>query len=235
MSGNRPWRHAAAVLLAGLALWLAGLGALVASRGWDSRHTELYRFFSQTAVMTLGGAYSVLTYVAETLGPELGWVTASQTIDGLALAETTPGPLIMVLQFLGYMAGWNQPGDLSPPASGLLGAAAATYATFLPSFVLVFLMAPHVERVRRQRRLRAALAGVSAAVLGGIAHLATMFAAATFFPHGFAAGLDAFPIAGTVLALAALALLLRTKVGVAWVVAGAGLAGWALHLFGRLS
>jgi chromate transporter len=215
----------------GLGLWLAGFAAVATLRGSDGLHSQLYRFFSQTAVVTLGGAYSVLTYVAETMGPARGWVTPTQTLDGLALAETTPGPLIMVLEFLGYMAGSNHPASgMTPVQSGLLGAGVATYATFLPSFVFVLAVAPYVERLRGQQRLRAALTGVSAAVLGGIAHLALSFAGATFFPGGFAA--SAPPVAALVLAIAALAVLLRTNCSVAWVVLGSGSIGWILQSLG---
>ncbi|MEJ7701269.1 MAG: chromate efflux transporter [Pyrinomonadaceae bacterium] len=138
-------------LAAGFALWLLPFVALTAWRGFDSLHAQEYRFFTQAALVTFGGAYAVLAYVTQavTTAP-YNWLTQIQAVDGLALAETTPGPLIMVLQFVGFMAGWNNPADgMSQISSAVLGALITTYTTFLPSFLFIFLGAPYIETSAR--------------------------------------------------------------------------------------
>src|SRR5262249_30100849 len=126
-------------VVVGLTLWALPLAALAVWRGWDSLHAHEYRFFSQAAYVTFGGAYAVLAYVRQaTTGPG-GWITPAQAVDGLALAETTPGPLIMVLQFIGFTAAWSHPEGMSPTASGATGALLTTYTTFLPCFFYIFI------------------------------------------------------------------------------------------------
>ena len=120
-------------------------------RGWTSLHAQEYRFFTLAAFVTFGGAYAVLAYVTQVATTSLGWLTHAQAVDGLALAETTPGPLIMVLQFVGFMAGWNNPEGLSPVASAVVGALLTTYTTFLPCFLFILLGGPYVEVHSRQR------------------------------------------------------------------------------------
>jgi chromate transporter len=146
--------------------------------------TDVYLFFSKAALVTFGGAYAVLGYVTQELVDHLGWITAQQSVAGLALAETTPGPLVIVLQFMGFMTGWNQPGSLPQPLAALLGGALASWATFLPSFILIFLGAPHVDRLVRRPRINAALAAITAAVVGVIATLALLLAEVVLFGHG---------------------------------------------------
>lgn len=143
-------------------------------------------FFSKAAVVTFGGAYAVLPYVSQQAVGHYHWLTAPQMLDGLGLAETTPGPLIMVLQFVGFVAGWNQPGNLSPLVSASLGAFVTTWTTFIPCFLWVFLGAPYIERLRDNHRLAAALSTVTAAVVGVILNLAVWFGLHVIFP---AAGL----------------------------------------------
>jgi chromate transporter len=146
-------------------------------------------------------------------------------VDGLALAETTPGPLIMVLQFVGFMAGWHHPpAGWSPAASGVVGALVTTYATFLPCFVFIFVGAPYIEVIRGKRALAGALAGVTAAVVGVILNLALVFGAAVIWPHGLAGGVDWFAAA---LGAAAFVALYRFKLDVLWVVLAGGLLGLA--------
>lgn len=165
----------------GLVLWGLPVLGVGLAYGFDASWTQLYLFFSKAALITFGGAYAVLGYVTHELVDRFGWITAQQAVAGLALAETTPGPLVIVLQFLGFMTGWNQPGGLSAPMAGLLGGALASWATFLPSFVLIFLGAPHVDSLVRRPRINAALAAITAAVVGVIASLAWLLAQVVLF------------------------------------------------------
>jgi chromate transporter len=218
----RSPRRVLAILGTGLALWLVPLAAVAAWRGWDSVYADVYLFFTRAALVTFGGAYAVLAYVNQAAVQSFGWITAQQAVDGLALAETTPGPLIMVLQFVGFMAGWNHPEGLPPLASAVTAALLTTWATFLPCFLFIFLGAPHIERLRSDRRLSGALAGITAAVVGVILSLALFFGSAVLFPRGLAAGPDLFALALVLAALAALRLL---KLDLLWVIAGGVAAG----------
>jgi chromate transporter len=212
----------------GLGLWVAPLLALVARRGGESLHVQAYHFFTRAALVTFGGAYAVLSYVNRAAVDAFGWVSAAQAIDGLALAETTPGPLIMVLQFIGFLAGWNHPEGLAPAAGAALAAAATTYATFLPCFLFIFLGAPYVERLRGERRLNAALAAVTAAVVGVVLDLGLVFGEAVVFPQGWGAPPGAFAAAVALAALLALAL----RADILWVVLAAGALGVVRLLVG---
>jgi chromate transporter len=149
--------------------------------GADSLLASLGLFFSKTALVTFGGAYAVLPYVAEH-SIAAGWISPTAMKDGLALAETTPGPLVIVLQFAGFFAGWNNPAPLPPLAMATLGAAITTWVTFLPSLLFILLGAPHVDRLAQSPRATAALATVGAAVVGVIANLAAWFATGVFAP-----------------------------------------------------
>jgi chromate transporter len=168
------------VLSAFLVLWLAPFLALLAWRGPQDVLVREAIFFTQAALITFGGAYAVLPYVAQQAVQNFGWLTPEDMIVGLGLAETTPGPLIMVLQFVGFFAGWNQAQDLGW-AGAATGALTATYFTFLPSFGLIFLFAPWMERIRRIRDLSGALAAVTASVVGVMLNLAIWFAGQVFF------------------------------------------------------
>jgi chromate transporter len=217
------------VLLVGLVLWLAPFVPVAAWLGTTGLHAQEYFFFTKAALVTFGGAYAVLAYVTQavTVAP-FNWLAPAQAVDGLALAETTPGPLIMVLQFVGFMAAWNHPpAGLSPLASAVLGSLLTTYATFLPCFVFIFLGAPYVEVVRNRRGLAGALAGVTAAVVGVILNLALVFGAAVILPRGLGGGPDLFALALTALAFVAL---YRLKIEVLWVVLAGGLLGLARGL-----
>ena len=186
-----------------------------------------YRFFTQAALVTFGGAYSVLAYVTQAAVGSYGWLTHAQAVDGLALAETTPGPLIMVLQFVGYMAAWNHPEGLTPAVSALVGALVTTYVTFLPCFLFIFLGAPYIEVLRGNRYLTGALSGVTAAVVGVILNLAVVFGGTVLWPAGLASGIDAF---AAVMSVAAVVVIYRFEVDILWVVLGGGLIG-AMRLF----
>lgn len=176
-SGRRTTR----VLGLGLLVWALPVLAVLALTGPDSTLTHLGTFFSGTAVVTFGGAYAVLAYVAQRAVETYGWVTPGEMTRGLALAETTPGPLIMVVQFVAFLAAYRDPGGLDPWAAAVVGALLTTWVTFVPSFLFIFLGAPYVERLRANRALGAALTAVTAAVVGVIANLALYFTTHTLF------------------------------------------------------
>jgi chromate transporter len=178
-SANAPRRLRTVVV--GAALWLGPIALLAAVLGSDQLFPQMGLFFAKMAVVTFGGAYAVLAYVAQQAVQSYGWLTTGNMIDGLALAETTPGPLILVLTFVGYYAAYQQPGLLPPLLAGTLGAIFVTWVTFVPSFIWIFLGAPYVERLRKNRYLSAMLATVTAAVVGVIANLALWFALHVLF------------------------------------------------------
>ena len=169
------------VLIVGLAVWLIPIIAVASWRGPGDTLTDMGWFFSKAALVTFGGAYAVLSYVNVAAVVQYGWLLPGQMVVGLGLAETTPGPLIMVLEFVGFVGAYQHPGDLSPLAAGVLGAMVATWATFAPCFLWIFLGAPYIERLRGNRRMAAALETVTAAVVGVIANLALTFAVQTLF------------------------------------------------------
>jgi chromate transporter len=168
-------RRAARIAATCVLLWWAPILAAGAWLGEDSTAFAMGVFFSKTALFTLGGAYAVLPYVAAQAVDVHGWLAPAQMMTGLGLAETTPGPLILVLEFVGFAGGWQHPDLPTPLASGLLGAAIAVWATFLPSFLFVLTAAPWIEGIGRWPRASAMLAAVTAAVVGVIAHLALWF------------------------------------------------------------
>jgi chromate transporter len=173
--------RAARVLAVGLVLWAVPLLAAVALTGTGSVFTAQGLFFSGTALVTFGGAYAVLAFVAQQAVATYGWLTAGDMVRGLALAESTPGPLIMVVQFVAFLGAFHQPGGLDPWVAGVLGALLTTWVTFVPCFLFIFLGAPHIEQLRNNHALSAALTGITAAVVGVIANLAVYFAGHTFF------------------------------------------------------
>jgi chromate transporter len=199
-------------------------------QGWHGTLTQQGFFFSKAALVTFGGAYAVLPYVGQQAVEHYTWLSSAQMLDGLGLAETTPGPLIMVLQFVGFLGGWNQPGALSPLVSATLGAAMTTWTTFVPSFLFIFLGAPHIEQVRGVAWLNHALSAVTAAVVGVILNLAVWFGLHAFI-HA-QSDLDWFAI---VVALGAFAAIQRFKIGVISVVIASAALGIARFIFlGRL-
>src|ERR671915_46139 len=176
-------------------LWALPLGALYLWRGPEDVLLNEALFFTGAAFLTFGGAYAVLSYVADVAVNHYGWLTADQMVQGLGLAESTPGPLIMVTQYVGFIGAWNDPGPFAPLLYGTLGALITTYATFLPCFLFIFFLAPYIERLANDRRLKAILIGVTAAVVGVIANLAVYFATQVLFPGGISlAGLDLFAL-----------------------------------------
>lgn len=217
------------ILAVGLVLWALPFLSLVAWRGLGSLHAQEYRFFTQAALVTFGGAYAVLAYVTQALTTSpYNWLTPTQAVDGLALAETTPGPLIMVLQFVGFMAGWNNPQDMSQTASAVTGALITTYVTFLPCFIFIFMGAPYIEVLRGNKNLTGALSGVTAAVVGVILNLALVFGAAVIFPQGLTTAADWFAAVMSVTAFVALYLF---KADVLLVVLAGGLIGLLRMIF----
>lgn len=210
------------ILALGLFLWLLPFLCIGLWRGWDSLHAQEYQYFTQAALVTFGGAYAVLAYVTQAAAGSFGWITEAQAVDGLALAETTPGPLIMVLQFIGFMAAWNNPGEMNPTASAILGALITTYVTFLPSFLFIFVGAPYIEVLRGNKNLTGALSGVTAAVVGVVLNLALVFGAAVIFPTTTSANVDWF---AAVISVAAFIALYKFKVDVLWVIFIGGLIG----------
>jgi chromate transporter len=213
-----PWRTVAA----GIVLWAVPAFLIVATAGPQSLYAHLYRFFTSVALLTFGGAYAILAWVNQQAVEAYGWVTQADTIAGLALAETTPGPLIMVLQFIGFMAGWY--GSDGDAGSATVAALLTSWATFLPAFVVILLAAPYVLRLAENRRLAAALSGVTAAVVGVIASLALAFGRSVLFRAGFES-----PDWGSIaIVVAAFAALQWTRLDMLWVIAGGLAAGLAL-------
>jgi chromate transporter len=217
--------RAVKVCAVGLALWWTPVLAFGAWLGWG--HT-LFReglFFSKAAMVTFGGAYAVLPYVGQQAVESYGWLDAGQMLDGLGLAETTPGPLIMVLQFVGFLGGWQHPGQLPPLAAATLGALITTWTTFVPCFLWIFLGAPHIEQMRGNQHLNATLSAVTAAVVGVILNLAVWFGLHVLQPAGKA--VDIYAIA---VALAAFVGMFKWKWDIIPLVFGAGLLGMIYKL-----
>ena len=182
------WRRSAGITALCLALWWLPILALGASMGWHSTPFIEGVFFSKAALVTFGGAYAVLPYVAQQAVEKYGWLTHGQMMSGLGFAETTPGPLIMVLQFVGFIGGWQHPVALAPWQAATLGALITTWATFVPCFLFVFLGAPHIEQLRDQPRISAALNAITAAVVGVILNLTVWFAWHALWPAGWRSG-----------------------------------------------
>ena len=227
--------------LGALALWLAPVAAL-----WlvapDSVFSDIATFFSKLAVLTFGGAYAVLAWVAQEAVGTYGWLAPGEMLDGLGMAETTPGPLIMVLQFVGFMGAFREAGWAMPLVAGTLGGLLATWVTFAPCFAWIFLGAPWMERLRKNAALSAALTAVTAAVVGVILNLAIWFAVHVIWREVIAwrAGplsLDlpvfgSIDLAAAILAIVALFAVFRLKLGMATVLGGAAALGIALNLLG---
>jgi chromate transporter len=182
LHGERPSAgRALRILAVGVVAWGVPVLVVAQTTGSDSTLTTEGLFFTGTALVTFGGAYAVLSFVAHQAVTAYGWLGPREMVRGLALAETTPGPLIMVVQFVGFVAAYRHSGSLDPWAAALIGALLTTWVTFVPCFVFIFLGAPYVERLRGNAALGAALAGVTAAVVGVIANLALYFAVHTLF------------------------------------------------------
>jgi len=233
-------RRAATIAAIMLTLWLGPVAALVGLYGGDNVFAKIGTFFSHMAVVTFGGAYAVLAYVAQAAVETLGWLAPGEMLDGLGMAETTPGPLIMVLQFVGFMAAFRNPGTLDPVLAGTLGGILTVWVTFVPSFLWIFLGAPYVESLRTNRWLNAALSGVTAAVVGVILNLALWFGLHTLFTeteqtmgHSVEVPvLASLQPAAAALSLLAVIALFVVRIGMIWTFVLCAAAGIALHLSG---
>jgi chromate transporter len=227
--GRFSWSRTLTHALVGLALWTVVEGFLFLAYGWDGPLTQMGWFFTKAALVTFGGAYAVLPYVYQGGVETHGWLTGQQMIDGLALGETTPGPLIMVVAFVGFVGGWTK--ELFGPdnlvLAGVAGASVATFFTFLPSFLFILIGAPAVEATRHEIRFTAPLAAITAAVVGVIVNLAVFFAWHVLWPQAS----EADPFGGPfewlalLIAVAAFLALWRYRVGVIPVIGASALAG----------
>jgi chromate transporter len=215
------------VLGVSLVLWWLPVLAAGGWQGWDGTLAQVGVFFSKAAMVTFGGAYAVLPYVGQEAVQHYGWLSAPQMLDGLGLAETTPGPLIMVVQFVGFLGGWHHPGALSPLLAATLAAALTSWTTFVPCFLWIFLGAPHIEQLRGNARLASVLGTITASVVGVVLNLAVWFGLHVFSP--LPKTLDRFALVVAVLAFVALQ---RFKVGVVAVVLASGAAGLVWSRFG---
>lgn len=233
-------RRAITVLAIWLPLWLGPVAALALLLGSASVWTQIASFFSMMAVVTFGGAYAVLAYVAQAAVDGFGWLAPGEMLDGLGLAETTPGPLVMVLQFVGFLAAYRAPGGLDPLLAGGLGALLTLWATFAPCFLWIFLGAPYVEALRGNRALGAALGAITAAVVGVILNLALWFAVHVVFRqvvsldwHGIGPDLpvpSSIDWRAALLAAGALVAMLRFRIGMLPTLGACAAAGMVLTL-----
>ncbi|MBV4462438.1 chromate efflux transporter [Pseudomonas sp. SWRI79] len=217
------------LLLVGVVLWVLPMGILTALFGWEGTLTQMAWFFTKAALLTFGGAYAVLPYVYQGAVGHYGWLTPTQMIDGLALGETTPGPLIMVVAFVGFIGAYVHQvfGPEHVFLAGTLAATLVTWFTFLPSFLFIFAGGPLVESTHNELRLTAPLTAITAAVVGVILNLACFFGYHVLWPNGFSGQLD-WPSA--LIAIAAAIALFRFKRGVIEVLIGCALIGLAVHL-----
>ncbi|OLB72543.1 MAG: chromate transporter [Alphaproteobacteria bacterium 13_2_20CM_2_64_7] len=227
-----------------LALWLVPVIALLLTLGSANVFSQIAVFFSKMAVVTFGGAYAVLAYVAQQAVENYHWLKPGEMLDGLGMAETTPGPLIMVLQFVGFMAAYRDPGLLAPMVAGTLGGLLATWVTFTPCFLWIFLGAPFIERLRGNKALNGALSSITAAVVGVVLNLAIWFAIHTVFRE--TVPVRAFPLSfdapnfvtvdpwALALSTAAAIAIFRFKVGMIPTLAACCIAGIVLYLVGAI-
>ena len=202
------------------ALWIIPVGGLIAFASNGVFITEGL-FFTKAAFLTFGGAYAVLAYIAQAGVEQFAWLTGPQMIDGLGLAETTPGPLIMVVQFVGFMAGWNYPGSINSLLAGLIGSLVATYFTFLPSFLFILLGGPYIEKIKGNKKLSATLSAITASVVGVVLNLAVWFGIHVLFPEA-----GTFNWFGLVMGLIAFESLQWGKIGMIPVILGSAVLGF---------
>lgn len=216
------WARSLMIVLVCVPLWALPILGLGLWLGWNATPVDQGVFFSKAALVTFGGAYAVLPYVAQQAVENFQWLSHSQMMNGLALAETTPGPLIIVLQFVGFVGGWQNPGDFSPLAAASIGAFITTWVTFVPCFLLVFLGAPHVEGLRDMPRIGAALTAITAAVVGVILNLGVKFSMHALWPEN-----GDFDFFVAILALGAFFAMWRLKIPFTTVLGACALLGLA--------
>ena len=222
------WSRLTQVAVIGAVLWIAPMGLLVLNFGWDNTLTQMSWFFTKAALLTFGGAYAVLPYVYQGAVEQFGWATATQMIDGLALGETTPGPLIMVVTFVGFIGGYVKAlfGPESLFLAGFMAATLVTWFTFLPSFIFILVGGPLVESTHNDLKFAAPLTAITAAVVGVILNLALFFGYHVLWPSGFSGNFE-WPSA--LIALAAALALFKYKRNVIHVIAVSGLAGISIQ------
>lgn len=223
------------VLVLGLAIWIIPLIAVSLAPGTPQVIGQEALFFSQAAMVTFGGAYAVLAYINQAAVQQFGWLLPGQMVTGLGLAESTPGPLIMVTEFVGFIGAYRNPGGLDPAVAGVIGATVTTWATFAPCFLWIFLGAPYLERLRGNRRLTTALSAITAAVVGVVMNLAVAFAIETLFDQGRTAeflggpvpvpSLASVDLFALIVAAGSFLALWRLKLSILWVIAASALAG----------
>ena len=223
------WSRLLAFLLIGVSIGTGVMALLVSSYGWDGTLTQMGWFFTKAALVTFGGAYAVLPYVYQGGVEQYAWLSGTQMIDGLALGETTPGPLIMVVAFVGFVGGWTKEifGPELLPLAGVAGASVATLFTFLPSFLFILIGGPLVEATRHDVKYTAPLTGITAAVVGVVLNLAVFFAYHVLWPQGFEGTFEWF---SALLGMAAFVALFRFKVGIVTVIGACAVAGLGYSL-----
>ncbi len=223
------WSRVTRIAACGAALWALPMGALIYRFGWEHTLSQMGWFFTKAALLTFGGAYAVLPYVYQGGVEQYHWLTATQMIDGLALGETTPGPLIMVVTFIGFVGGWTKQlfGADSLATAGIVAGVVVTYFTFLPSFIMIFLGGPLIETTHGNLKFTAPLTGITAAVVGVILNLAVFFAWHVLWPQGFAGRPD---FAAALICVVAGIALWRCRIGIIPVIVGCGAAGLAVTL-----
>jgi chromate transporter len=234
-------RRTLSMLLIWLTIWLAPVIAIYRLSGSDNVYTQEALFFSKAAMVTFGGAYSVLSYVADECVETYGWLKPGEMLDGLGMAETTPGPLIQVVQFVGFMGAYRHPGSLSPLAAGIAGSVITTWVTYAPCFLWIFLGAPYIESLRGRASLNAALSAVTAAVVGVILNLSIWFALHTLFgtvneqqAFGMRLLVPDWPttdLLSVVIACGALAAMFRFKIGMIPTLMAAAVIGVIYHMW----
>jgi chromate transporter len=214
------WRRALKITALGLLLWFLPILALGMWRGWDDILVDIGILFSKAAIVTFGGAYAVLGYIGQQAVSYYGWLLPEQMMDGLGLAETTPGPLIMVNQFVAYVAAYTHAPGLAPALAGAIGGLLATWVTFTPSMLWIFIGAPYVEALRRNVKLASALVAITAAVVGVVLNLAVTFTRHTLIPD--TGGFEWYALVASLVAFIGLT---RLKWGMIPVIVGSALAG----------
>ena len=207
-----------------LLLWAIPVGSILISLGYDNTLTQIGLFFTKAAFVTFGGAYAVLSYITD-FAVSSGWLSTEQMMVGLGLAESTPGPLIMVTQYAGFLAAWNLPGGIQPLTAAIFGALVTTYVTFLPCFFFIFAGAPFIEATAGNQRLQAALTGITAAVVGVVLNLAVWFGLKVIWPNGTT---DLFAMGAAIISLV---LMVKFHLPIHWLVPAGAVAGVIRQLF----
>ncbi len=225
------WARLITFVTVGIAIWLGVMILLFYQFGWDNTLTQMGVFFSKAALVTFGGAYAVLPYVYQGGVDQFQWLTATQMIDGLALGETTPGPLIMVVTFVGFVGGWTKEifGPELLPLAGIAAACVATFFTFLPSFLFIFIGGPAIEATRHDVQFTAPLLGITAAVVGVVVNLAVFFAYHVLFPNGLDGSFDWLSL---LIGIVAFTLLYKVKLDIVKLILVCAFVGWMITFFG---